>query len=280
MSRHQNCNLFIDNFTFEHLGVNCPTCIALGETYLCGSHPQRPAAPATPRLKDFVFVLVFMPPKTFPNALGTAWVVNSSSMTLLMTALHCLNPPMGFETIREHLYVVKSIIYNDNDSITYDTPPIAVRAICGDMVSDVAVLQADFRFSEGIAMCPISQFPSARNEDKVKTYYVPCQSFPYDTPILSSSYTDYSKVLLESNHHLFLAGQHMHGSSGGVVVDVLGRAVALICSGYIPGIKLPLPDCFQTVWETVSALSEGRGTYTRCVKFNAVPALHSFLEEH
>ena len=34
--------MFVDNFAFENLGKNCPTCSSLGEDHLCGSHPQRP----------------------------------------------------------------------------------------------------------------------------------------------------------------------------------------------------------------------------------------------
>ena len=41
MARHEKCNLFVDNFVFEYLGMDCPTCAALGEAHLCGSHPQR-----------------------------------------------------------------------------------------------------------------------------------------------------------------------------------------------------------------------------------------------
>eukprot|EP01036_Dinobryon_divergens_P029158 gene29158-38221_t len=42
MTRHKNCNMFVDNFAFENLGKNCPTCSSLGEDHLCGSQPQRP----------------------------------------------------------------------------------------------------------------------------------------------------------------------------------------------------------------------------------------------
>ena len=39
MARHEKCNLFEDNFVFEKLVMDCPTCAALGEAHLCGSHP-------------------------------------------------------------------------------------------------------------------------------------------------------------------------------------------------------------------------------------------------
>ena len=42
MSRHKSCSLYVDNFTFAQFGIKCPTCFALGEVHLCGSHPNRP----------------------------------------------------------------------------------------------------------------------------------------------------------------------------------------------------------------------------------------------
>ena len=218
-----------------------------------------------------------MPPNTFPIPLGTAWVVNSSSMRLLLTAYHCLNPATGFQAIQNHLFVIRSLACNDDGTFSIENQ-IPVVAIEGDKVSDIAVLQAGTPFSAGIPLCPLSQFPTASDESVVKTYHAPCQSFPSEIPFLSSRPTDFGKVLLESRHHYFISGDHMHGSSGGVVVDIRGWAVGLISSGYIPGFVLPLPDSLQTLWETVSALTEGRGNYTRCVKFYTVPALYAFLE--
>ena len=42
MFRHEKCPLFAESFAFERLGFNCPTCLALGEEHLCGSHPHIP----------------------------------------------------------------------------------------------------------------------------------------------------------------------------------------------------------------------------------------------
>jgi hypothetical protein len=222
-----------------------------------------------------------MRPNEFPIPLGTAWVIVSGSMTLLVTARHCLNPPnTGFEAIENHLFVVKNIIYNDDGTINFDDDIIPVRAVSGDPVADIAVLKANIVFPQGIALCPRDEYPTVDNEDRVKTYHVPCQSFPHETSILACRATEYSKILFESRHHFYLSGEHMHGSSGGAVVDTQGRAVGLICSGYIPGITLPLPDSFQTVWETITALSNGTGTYTRCVKFNVVPTMYTFFGEN
>jgi hypothetical protein len=53
---------------------------------------------------------------------------------------------------------------------------------------------------------------------------------------------DYVKVSIVSRHHVFVPSEHMRGSSGGVVVDDLGRAVGLICSGVVPEMPLTPVD--------------------------------------
>mmetsp|Transcript_28152 Transcript_28152/g.40079 ORF Transcript_28152/g.40079 Transcript_28152/m.40079 type:complete len:350 (-) Transcript_28152:147-1196(-) len=64
MSRHERCNLYVDNFSFEHFGINCPACNALGEAHLCGSHPHRPVLTApvpAGRLLTFSYFIVLSP---------------------------------------------------------------------------------------------------------------------------------------------------------------------------------------------------------------------------
>lgn len=151
---------------------------------------------------------------------------------------------------------------NDDNTTTVDGA-ISVTAIDACRVSDVAMLSSQIPLPDAISLCPQQELPSVDDEEAVNTYYVPCQIFPGDIPITSAMATDYTKIIMQSKHHYFIPGEHMHGSSGGVVVNRGGRAVGFISSGFVPGIKLPLPDSFKTLWETVSALPEGRGTYTR-----------------
>lgn len=198
-------------------------------------------------------------------------------MTCLVTASHCLNPEYN-----GCFAVAKNVTLSENN-IFYFEGNIPVDVIGADLTSDVAILRASTTFSEGIPLCPIQQFPTTLNEDMVKTYHVPCQAFPDMLQTLSSNATNYEKILMETKHHFFINAAHMHGSSGGVVVDVNGRAVGLITSGYIPDvlgihdIQLSFTNPFQTVWDTVTAISDGRGAYTRCVKFSAVPNMYTFF---
>ena len=56
MARHEKCNLFVDNFVFEKLVMDCPTCAALGEAHLCGSHPQQRIQPAGCERANFTYL--------------------------------------------------------------------------------------------------------------------------------------------------------------------------------------------------------------------------------
>lgn len=214
--------------------------------------------------------------------LGTAWAVECRSQTLLLTACHCLQSTIAdIEAFRDNLCILKSISMNDDGSATIEGE-IPVRALTGNEIADVAVVAVNDSRSlpERISLCPVNEFPSATEEDQVKTYHCSIQSFPDVSPVCVADATGYTKVT-ETPHHYFVRAEHMHGSSGGVVVDRRGRAVGLICSGYVPGgVQLPLPDSFQTVWETRTALSEGRGVFTRCVKLSAVDRLYQYLSEN
>lgn len=239
------------------------------------------AAPAgevpmvSPRLGNCVFVLAVLLPNQFPSTLGTAWAVSSPSKRLLLSALHCLRTSVAYDVLKEHLYVVESIAFNDDGTVRFGRH-VKVEVLDGDEVSDIVALRAAETLEHTIDLCPVDEI--AAGEDlKVKSYHCPCQTFPHDIPVLSATHTDYGKVKFFSDHHLFVSGEHMHGSSGGVVVDLSGRAIALVCSGYVPGVKLPIPDSFQTIWERVSALSEGRGIYTRCIMFSVVRGLYTFV---
>jgi hypothetical protein len=180
-----------------------------------------------------------------------------------------------FSELSQHLYIMKRIQVLGDQTTIIDAP-IVVHAHTADAISDVTILKASVELPVSVALCPVGQFPSAEDEQKVKTYHVPIQAFA-QLNVLSVTATAYAKIGMESQTHYYIAGEHMHGSSGGVVVDVGGRAVGVVCGGYVPGISLPLPNAFNTVWETVSNLSEGVGNYTRCVKFDAVPGFHTFV---
>lgn len=195
----------------------------------------------SPRLGPCVFVLIY---------------------PLLLEVLHCLVPlglwnhnralcfylrsmywKMFFKDKQENnLFVVKSVSYQDDGTFCFSPDPIPVIPLTCDETTDIVVLKAQSPFSDAISLCPLGEFPLAENEDRVKTYHCPCQLFPADLSIISQMSTDYNKLRMESAHHYYISGDHIHGSSGGVVVDKRGRAVALICSGCISWMEFPLSE--------------------------------------
>jgi hypothetical protein len=207
------------------------------------------------------------------NPVGTAFVVESQSCRLLLTAFHCLQAGGPF-------LLVKSITNNEDGSTTIDPPtPIPVDIIRSDPVGDIAILRANIQFLRSIPLCPPEQYPTTENEDVVKSYHCPITMFldgqMESIFVISTSLT---KLQGKTRHHMFVTGEHMRGSSGGVVVDSMGRAVGLICSGYIPGIIIPGAfSTLNTVWETITALSDGTAGFTKAVQLKEIYNLQNTL---
>jgi hypothetical protein len=132
----------------------------------------------TPRLSDRVYILIHYRENTFPVLVGNAWVVQSQSNSLLLTAFHCLETPYNKHKNLDNLYIIDSISLNADETVNLSPfPPIPVEVFNGDTISDVAVLRANLSFPRFIELCPLDSFPSVHNEDKVKSYHCPCQSF-------------------------------------------------------------------------------------------------------
>lgn len=203
-------------------------------------------------------------------------MVESRSHSLLLTACHCLQSGGTFSLIR-------SITSNDDGTTVLEpSDPIQVQVVVVDTISDVAILKANQTFPDAIKLCPAQEYPTAIEEDVVKSYHCPISMF-LDGAIDSISVmaTSYNKLLVSTSHHLYVTGEHMRGSAGGVVVDAFGRAVGLICSGYVPGIRLPgdYPS-LDTAWENLTVLSNGTGSFTKAVQLQAIPDLEGYLATH
>ena len=83
--------------------------------------------------------------------------------------------------------------------------------------------------------------PTTLHEDSVKAYYCPCEMYKNnEIPALSFIATSYYKIQIETATHYYLTSKCMPGlSSGGVLVDRLGRAVAVIVTAYTPKLYVP-----------------------------------------
>lgn len=219
----------------------------------------------SPRLAELLYVVVTFDANNFPVPLGSAFVAESKSMTLLITADHVATGSSG-----TRLFVVRKMTRLTDGSLCMEpSAPIEVVLLARDATSDVAVLRCTSHvFPKSIKLCPRGEEPSIENEDRVKSYHCPIQLFVdcyMDT--IACVGTDYSKLRMSSSHHYWLAGEHVHGSSGGVVVDTNGRAVGMIVSGHVvgnsggPRLETGVIE-IDSRWEKISALSDGTGPYT------------------
>jgi hypothetical protein len=190
-----------------------------------------------------------------------------------LCSCHCLSG------VENPLYLLKALTRNDDGSLIVEPPAmISVHAIGYESVSDIAILKNAEVANSWIPLCPLAEFPTTDNEDRVKSYHYPISMFTDNqVDTISVMSTDYSKIPMTSRHHMFITGEHMKGSSGSVVVETRGRAVSLICSGYAPGLRLSCSEPFETNWEMMTVLSDRSGLFTKTVKFSAVPNLYSFL---
>lgn len=220
-----------------------------------------------------MFVLLAYNGATF-FPVGTAFIIESRSQTILLTAYHCL-------ILSAHHFAVVRTVTRNEDGSGYSDPPVPIRVdvLGGDQVADVAVLRADHTLGTPIPLCPADQEPVQLNEDIVKSYHCPVQLFTdQQIETLGVMVTEYVKISIVSRHHIFVPSEHMRGSSGGVIVDEQGRAVGLICSGIVPGMPLlAIENPFNTVWESVTALSNGAGAFVKATKLSAVNGLAQYL---
>lgn len=259
----------------------CPVCNQAVAWHSKDGISTQVSVPTSPRLGNCVYLLI-----TFisgaPYLLGTAWVVASQSGRLLLTAYHCLI--LAKDSLKS-LFLLECISYNPDGAIWLDpSTPIAVEVVAADPVSDAAVLRAGIVFPQSIPLCPATQYPTSRNEDRVKAYHCPIQMlFDGKIDAMAPMATSYDTVKQVSVHHFLICNAYLQGSAGGVVVDVSGRAVGLICSGYVPGVLLPIPDPFGTQREevfTCSSYYNGLYPYARCVKLSSVRNLEVILSSN
>jgi hypothetical protein len=203
-------------------------------------------------------------------------------MSLLLTAAHVVA-----NEFENSLFIVRKMVRLANGTVSMLPDPIQVTIVagCPDPCVDVAVLKCPHHtFSRAITMCPASELPSTDNEDRVKSYHCPIQLYlDCNIEAITCVGTDYEKLRMSTSHHYWLPGEHVHGSSGGVIVDKLGRAVGMIVAGYVVGSSSSLQTLFPYVqmldprWEKLSALSDGTSAYTKGVILITIIDLSPFL---
>ena len=241
-----------------------------------------------PRLGACIYVIVIATyieseSKWHYEPIGTAFAITSQSNNLLLTAAHIISQPHNTGMT---IGLIKSLLKLINNEVKSDpTDFIEVTCIHIDNKSDTAILQTRVStapFQHTIPLCPTHKMPTTLHEDSVKAYYCPCEMYKRnEIPALSFIATIYYKILIETATHYYLTSKCMSGSSaGGVVVDRLGRAVAIIVSEYTPMLSMPHTSAAAHESDSSQARSTvgtGGAALTKCIRLDQCTGLSDIL---
>ena len=163
--------------------------------------------------------------------LGTTFVVKSSVRRTLITADHTITENYAIA----NWFISEEIGRDGNGTWMIDIAKlIAVAVKDRDPANDVAILESQCIFSEKdmISLCPGTEIPKVLDEQLFKTYYCPLGDCTFDNecPMMNIRVTEKKKmtcVKKSSDGRIWFDGGLCSGSSGGAVVDMKGRVIAM-----------------------------------------------------
>ncbi len=170
----------------------------------------------------------------FPTPRGTAFSIATSGRNLLLTASHVVTPHAD-----QRWFIARSFQRDaagwHPDGTSWPVDLVSLGAVDVDAVA-VLMLAENRQFGENdmIHVCRVSDIPSVRDEIKFKTYYCPIDDVASDEdfPPLEASPSDWKPAYAIQHSDcgkMWMRNALCGGSSGGVVVDRQGRAVAIHC---------------------------------------------------
>jgi len=164
--------------------------------------------------------------------LGTAFVVKSSAKNTLLTADHIITESYAIA----NWFIIEEVGRDVHGNWIFDNTNkmIAVAVIDRDPDNDLAILEAQYKFDENdmISLCPGTEIPNVLDEYLFKTYYCPLGDcvFDYKRPMLNIRVSEKKKMIClrrSSDGRIWFDGGLCYGSSGGAVVDMKGRVIAM-----------------------------------------------------
>lgn len=241
----------------------------------------------SPRKGECVYLLCQRLPSGEIRPLGTAFAVECRSKTLLLTALHCVIDESTAILLTD-LFIVDGLERVTGQEVLLSTPINVSVVQASDVAIDVACLKAEVPFKDAISLCPITELPSLKSEYKVKAYHCPVRIYlECVSPIINVTSTAYSKVVSQSHHHIFVSQGLglMQGSSGGPVVDSVGRLIGIIRGGLHieqPPINQPTDELqvLNTLWEQMTHMSESYSSLVSAVIASKIINLPEYLACH
>lgn len=230
----------------------------------------------SPRLGHLVFVL-FVVVDGIPTPCGTAFSIATAGRNLLLTASQVVGPHAT-----HRWYIDRS--FHASGWHPDGTPwPVDVVAQGVVDVDDVAVLMLSenrqFGENDMIHVCSVSDIPSVRDKMKLKTYYCPIGDVASDKyfPSLEASPSDW-KPAYAIQHvdcgKMWMRNALCRGSSGGVVVDRQGRAVAMHCE------SMSSSKSLSTGFEEPVNANPGQAADTIRVRSDAISSISSLGDTH
>lgn len=238
--------------------------------------------------------------------IGTSFAVRCPSLNKLLTAHHLftqkviVRDPTGREvrsycrrTPNERYVVIRCMMRNVDGTESIDGTVIPVRWIAGDAKKDWAVLERTdgIQFSMDddatFPICAVIDLPVVELEPVVKIYH--CNVSAYTDPdprsdLLSIEVTPRSVVSQRSRHTLNLPHGVFSGSSGGAVVDYLGRVVGILIGSWSPiSVTYITEDMSQEQKDSVSnsnasSIVNSYGTYALSIIPSTFPELLAALQ--
>eukprot|EP00595_Chromulina_sp_UTEXLB2642_P003465 CAMPEP_0196764928 /NCGR_PEP_ID=MMETSP1095-20130614/7182_1 /TAXON_ID=96789 ORGANISM="Chromulina nebulosa, Strain UTEXLB2642" /NCGR_SAMPLE_ID=MMETSP1095 /ASSEMBLY_ACC=CAM_ASM_000446 /LENGTH=276 /DNA_ID=CAMNT_0042121789 /DNA_START=18 /DNA_END=845 /DNA_ORIENTATION=- len=180
--------------------------------------------------------------------IGTAFAVRCDSLRMLLTAYHCIFNEKG-HLIKDELSITAKIMKDSSNaevlSLNSETrgsliegvnsTKVRVRVHSYDKVNDWALLKLDrpykFKFEYSIPLCPASEIPeSIVCQPEFSIFHCPCEEYNairQDALEATSTGDMKAKTINLLTKKMTFYGGLTSGSSGGVIVDSYGRAVAM-----------------------------------------------------
>ena len=207
------------------------------------------------------------------QAIGTAFAFKSKGRRYICTAAHCVCS--SEELINSNYSIALSVATSDkSDSYTINGQR-PVEYACHDLANDWAVFKLkdeDASFAE-IDCLPICRhIPDLRDEERFKLYHCPVSSLDKHGSVspIPIDWIKPSGLNYLTGHIFFPATTLVRGSSGGVVINKLGEAIA---------IDLECENSIRTVAESKDVLQKLKKEVVRNKKMKTEEWLRDTLSE-
>ena len=239
--------------------------------------------------------------------IGTSFAVRCPSMNKLVTAQHLftqkviIRDPVTRREIKHHYrlrpaqeyVIIRGMVRSGGITEVTGTDIIPVQHFSGDRKLDWAVLRRTdgVKFSDRdditLPICHSTDLPVVEMEPYVKIYHCNVSAFTNPDPrsdLLSVECTPRTIVSQRTENHINMPHGVFSGSSGGAVVDYMGRVVGIVLESWSPiSVTEINSDMDQEERDSITnsnnnSIANSYGTYAISVIPSKIPDLLIALE--